>query len=572
MSLFDESAKQHMFNADLSDKRVLIVDRNPPARDALRMMLSNLGITKVHGAGSAQEVLRQARANTFDVILSDYMLDDGRDGQQMLEELRLQKLVPLSTIFMVVTSERSYQNVVGVAELTPDDYLVKPFTAEQLHTRLGRALYRKDQLARILRSLDAGAFQAALLACDELIGSNGGFFLDATRIKSEILNTLGRHGEAEALCRDILAVRPLPWARMGLAIALKARGGLSEAEELARSIVKDHKNFLAAHDFLAKVLEAAGRLPDAQLALKGAAEISPHNTLRQRTVGDIAVRNGDLDTAERAYQTVLTRARHSSISTVDDYTNLSRVFLEKGATARARNVAQELRRERRVDAASEVAALTIDSLALKAEGDEKGAVKSLKLALDAHANLQSKDVKLSEKLLVDLAHAAIANGDAEKGQELMRQVVGENPDDMHLHRMIEQVYEKNGDKEAGTALVDAISREIVSINNRGVLTAKEGDLEGSVKLLSEAAERMPNAQFLVNAANAVFTLLDRKGWQMELAETGVKYLLKAQYKDPRNPKLLIAYDFFQGVAQKYGVSVAALRQQVAEALKNGSVK
>lgn len=572
MSLFDESAKQHMFNADLSDKRVLIVDRNSPARDALRMMLSNLGITKVHGAGSAQEVLRQARANTFDVILSDYMLDDGRDGQQMLEELRLQKLVPLSTIFMVVTSERGYQNVVGVAELTPDDYLVKPFTAEQLHTRLGKALYRKDQLARILRSLDAGALQAALLACNELIDNNGEFFLDATRIKCDILNTLGRHNEAEALCRDVLAVRPLPWARMGLAVALKAKGGLSEAEELARSIIKDHKHFLAAHDFLAKVLEAAGRLPDAQLAVTGAAEISPHNTLRQRIVGDIAVRNGDLDTAERAYQTVLTRARHSSVSTVDDYTNLSRVFLEKGATARAKSVAQELRRERRGDSASEVAALTIDSLALKAEGDEKGAARNLKLALEAHANLESKDVRLSEKLLVDLAHAAIANGEAEKGQELMRQVVGENPEDAQLHRMVERVYEKNGDKEAGTALVDAISREIVSINNRGVLTAKEGNLEGSVKLLSEAAERMPNAQFLVNAANAVFTLLDRKGWQAELAETGVKYLLKAQHKDPRNPKFLIAYDFFQSVAQKYGVSVAALRQQVAEALKTGSLK
>jgi DNA-binding response OmpR family regulator len=572
MSPLDESAKQHLFNADLSDKRVLIVDRHPPARDALRMMLGNLGITKVHGAGSGQEVLRQTAGNAFDIILSDYMLEDGRDGQQLLEELRLQRLVPLSTIFIVVTGERNYRNVVGVAELTPDDYLIKPFTTEQLLTRLGRALYRKDRLARILRNLDAGAYQLALSACDELIGHANEFLLEATRLKGAILDTLGRYEDAETLYREILVARPLPWARMGLAEVLMAKGKLGEAEELARSVVNEHKHFLAAHDFLAKILAAAGRLDDAQLVATEAAQISPHNTLRQRSVGTIALRNGDLDAAERAYQNVLTRARRSAVSTVDDYVNLSRVLLEKGAPARAKNVALELRRERRGDAASEVAALTIDSLAAKAEGDDKAAARCLQLALDARAGLQGKDVSLPENLLVDLAHAAMATGQAEIADDLMRRVVVENPDDDALHRLVESVYAKNGDQAAGQALLDTVRREIVSIKHEGARTAQQGDLEGSVKLLAAAAERMPNLPFLLNAANAIFTLLDRKGWQAELAETGVKYLLKAQQKDRRDSKFLVAYDFFQGVAQKYGISVAALRQQVADGLKNGTLR
>ena len=70
---------------ELPQKRVLIVDRFPAARDALRTMLSTLGITSVAGAGNSVEVLRQVRAANFDIILSDYVLDDGRDGQQFLE-------------------------------------------------------------------------------------------------------------------------------------------------------------------------------------------------------------------------------------------------------------------------------------------------------------------------------------------------------------------------------------------------------------------------------------------------------------------------------------------------------
>lgn len=563
MATRSESAQQHLYSADFTDKRVLIVDRHPPARDAMRLMLANLGITKVHGAGSSVEVLRQARANTFDIILSDYQLEDGRDGQQLLEELRLQKLVPLSTVFLIVTSERGYHNVIGVAELAPDDYLVKPFTADQLQVRLGKAMYRKHDIAQILRSMDSGAYQKALAACNDYVERNGEFLTDVLRIKGEMLNTLGRYDDAITHYREVLAIRPLPWAKMGLAVALRARNQLEEAESLARELIKDHKHFLVAHDFLAQVLEQGGKLTEAQSALTEAASISPHNTLRQRVVGDIAARNGDLTTAERAYQTALNRTRGSSISSTDDYANLSRVLIQQNKTALARSVAQELRRERRLDSASEIAALTIDSLAYKAEGNEKGAHDAFQKALKAHGNVS----QLSEKLTVDLAQAALAIGEKDKADELLRQVVAENPDDSALHQMVETAFEQVGDKAAGQALLDSVGKEIVRINNQGVMIAREGNLEGSVELLSQAAERMPNIQFLVNASNATFTLIDRKGWQPELAERGLRYLLRAEQKEPRHPKVVTAYDFFQSVAQKYGIAVKPLRMLVLDTLK-----
>jgi DNA-binding response OmpR family regulator len=122
-------------------------------------MLSSMGVTAVHNAGSSAEVLRQVKAHSFDIILSDYQLEDGRDGQQLLEELRQQHLVPLSTVFFIITSERAYHNVVSVAELAPDDYLIKPFTADELHGRLVRALYKKQFFAQLYEHLDNGAFR-----------------------------------------------------------------------------------------------------------------------------------------------------------------------------------------------------------------------------------------------------------------------------------------------------------------------------------------------------------------------------------------------------------------------------
>mgnify|MGYP000373148216 CR=1 FL=1 len=156
------SALLKNLSKDLERMRVLIIDRHSSARHSLRVILSTLDISAIHNAGTSAEVMRQVKAYDFDIIFADYMLDDGRDGQQLLEELRQKHLISLSTVYMVITAERAYQNVVSVAELAPDDYLIKPFTAEQLQARLMKALYKKRFFERVFTHLDNGAFADAV--------------------------------------------------------------------------------------------------------------------------------------------------------------------------------------------------------------------------------------------------------------------------------------------------------------------------------------------------------------------------------------------------------------------------
>jgi hypothetical protein len=73
----------------------------------------------------------------------------------------------------------------------------------------------------------------------------------------------------------------------------------------------------------------------------------------------------------------------------------------------------------------------------------------------------------------------------------------------------------------------------------------------------EAAERVPNLQFLVNASKAIFTLLEIKGWNPALAKRGLGYLQLAQEKDLRNAQ----GDFGardQRTARKYGIPIVPL--------------
>lgn len=543
----------------LTKKRVLIVDRHPPARDSLRLMLSALGVIAVHGAGNSAEVIRQVNSHRFDIILSDFILEDGRDGQQLLEELRHAQLIPLSTVYMIITGERSYSNVVSLAELAPDDYLIKPFNADQLQVRLVRAIYKKHVLRKIYEQIERGDLLEAVAACKRVEQQQPAYLYDALRFEGELLHTLGRHEEAEAVYQRVLEAKVVPWAKMGLAQAMKERGRLDEAEQLARQVTEEAPDFLSAYDFLSSVHEAQGNLELAQQALQRAADISPNNTVRQRLVGDIAARNNDLLTAEKAYGKVLERHRGSSLKSVDDFTNLSRVLVERGDIDASRKVVADLKREWRGNKEAEMAGMVMESLCLHKEGQSEKAQALVDQALTLHQQIKNAAAESGkpslQRLNVDLAHACLASGKEETAQKILKQVAAENNEDQHLINHISEVFRKTGNEDAGKALLEEVGTEIITLNNRGVMAARAGDLEGAVDLLIQAAEQVPNLQFLVNASKAIFSLLDRKGWNSELANRGLHYLRRAEAKDRRSPKVASARELYTTVAKKQGITI-----------------
>ena len=556
---------------ELVHMRVLLVDRHTTARNSMRIILSTLGVKAIHNAGTSAEVLRQVSAYSFDVILADYHLDDARDGQQLLEELRQKHLISLTTVYIVITAERAYHNVVSVAELGPDDYLIKPFTADQLQSRLAKAICKKQFFQPVLEHLDKGAFVDALTACEALIGKEDGFLYDTLRFKGEILNVLGRYEEAKAVYQLVMDNAMVPWARMGLANALRGLGRLDEAEALGNAVIDEFPEYLSAYDFVASVSEETGNFAQAQNVLQKAAAISPNNSLRQRMVGDVAVRNDDLDAAERAYGKVLDRHRGSSLRIIDDYTNLTRVMLDKGKTEGARKVTQDLRRDWRGNKHGELAVQIMDSLCAGKAGEPVKAKQALERALAMHQELQG-DVEqngFSQKISVDLAHACLATGDQAMAQQILEKVAAENNEDRGVIAQIQDVFAKTGNEEAGQSLLAKVGQEIVELNNRGVLAARSGDLEGSVQMLIEAAEHVPNLQFLVNASKAIFTLLDRRGWDEELAERGARYLRLAQAKELRNAKVISANELHQQVARKYGMLINLASDEHGSAEKTG---
>ena len=110
---------------------------------------------------------------------------EGRDGQQLLEELRYRELIGLKTVFVMVTAESVYEKVVSTAELAPDDYLLKPFSAEVMRNRLEISLRRKQAFEAAFHCHEEGDLGGAIAACDLLLREKPKYLVDALRFKGE---------------------------------------------------------------------------------------------------------------------------------------------------------------------------------------------------------------------------------------------------------------------------------------------------------------------------------------------------------------------------------------------------
>lgn len=314
---------------DYRQKRFLVIDDQPMARDSLRTIAQTAGAFAVEFAPGYQDAIFKIRNNTPDIILCDYMLGDGRSGQQLLEELRRFNLLPDETIFMMVTGEQSYEQVVAAVELVPDDYIIKPFSPDKLILRLDRVAAKKEFFADFYREKRKQEFTKALAILAATRDSDAGraYRFESLRQAAEVYLAVGDAEKAEAAYRNILERYEFPWARAGVAKSLHRQNRLSEAREEIDKVVAGTPHYFDAVDLKANICMAQGEHAEAQQVLDAAAKRTPRNYLRKRLLAEAAELNGDAETARAAMADVVANDTMPGAVSTEDQLKLARTHV-----------------------------------------------------------------------------------------------------------------------------------------------------------------------------------------------------------------------------------------------------
>jgi DNA-binding response OmpR family regulator len=139
-------------------ERILIVEDELPMRTALTDVLAAEGY-RVMGAADGELGLRRALQEKPDLILLDIMMPR-MDGFAVCAELRRRSNpVPI----LMLTAKGMVEDRVHGLDAGADDYLVKPFSTEELLARVRALLRRFQRKGRVPSSLELGDVQVDLL-------------------------------------------------------------------------------------------------------------------------------------------------------------------------------------------------------------------------------------------------------------------------------------------------------------------------------------------------------------------------------------------------------------------------
>lgn len=304
----------------------LIIDDFENFRLSMRQMLRSCGADKIELVAHAAPAIQYCAYNHVDVVLCDYNLGEGKNGQHILEELRHKKLLKRSSLFLMVTAETSKEMVMGAREYQPDGYLTKPINRAMLEKRLSGLIHQRNALLPINREIDRENFPEAISLCLATLPKQPRYKTWLLKTLADLYHQVGDYSHALKIYTDVLEQRDLSWARLGRGKVLLDTRDFDEAVTVLRELIDKHPDYMEAYDLLAEGLDRQGRPTQAQQVLEKAIEHSPNALLRQKQLARLATSNQDMTTASDAWRKTVSLGTHSIHDSPEHYLSLGQAL------------------------------------------------------------------------------------------------------------------------------------------------------------------------------------------------------------------------------------------------------
>ena len=304
----------HTHAADLSTCSALVVDGNPTMRAIMRALLRDIGMGTIVQTGRPTDARRTLENRRFDFVLCELQFhDESYSGQDLLDDLRRNQLLPFTTVFIIVTAEATYRRVAEAAESALDSFMLKPYSPAQLAKRLFQSRARKNALKDIFSAMADSQFDLAAERCLKRFDGREKYWLYAARLGAEILLRLGRPDEAQTMFRAIIDARALPWAKLGVARAQLEAGQGTHALTTLETLITEEPQFADAYDVMGRAHFELGKFSQALETYAMAVKLTPHSIGRLQSLAMMTYYAGDSDEAESLLERTVRQGQDSKL-------------------------------------------------------------------------------------------------------------------------------------------------------------------------------------------------------------------------------------------------------------------
>lgn len=125
---------------DQKSKMILCIEDEPEMIDLIRVILTRRGF-EIRGANGGKEGIEIIRKEHPDLILLDLMMPE-MDGWEVYQQMKADEATKNIPVIVVTARAQSIEKVLGLHIAKVDDYIVKPFSPQELLTSVEKVLLR----------------------------------------------------------------------------------------------------------------------------------------------------------------------------------------------------------------------------------------------------------------------------------------------------------------------------------------------------------------------------------------------------------------------------------------------
>lgn len=118
---------------------LLVVDGQPTMRRIIRTLLNQIGFTNIDEANDGKVALDMVGQKKYGIIFSEWGLEP-MSGLDLLKDIRASSNDNKTVPFIMVTAESKTENILAAKEAGVNNYIVKPFNADTLKTKISAVL------------------------------------------------------------------------------------------------------------------------------------------------------------------------------------------------------------------------------------------------------------------------------------------------------------------------------------------------------------------------------------------------------------------------------------------------
>ncbi len=578
----------------LNNKDVLYIDPNT----SYVSMLSNVLYPDVREKGGLNNVLEQSRGyfdairriktrneqagetgKGYDIVLCEYELGDSRTAQELLEEVRRKRLVPLSCIFIMISSEQQRDRVMSVLEFAPDAYILKSEnTPEMVERRIAEAIADREELLPIYAAIDRKKHEEALRLCNSYIAGHGRLTQKVKRLRGFVYLELREYENARLAYEELLQADGKlqggqAYAKNGLARSLFHLGRKEEAETMMREVTAEHPDYMQGYDSLSELLLGTGRGAEAQQVMQKAVDRSPKRYDRQQLLALTALENEDYATSRNALTKVTREGKYLTTNHPSNYALLAESQLELGNfndAMKALREAGDFFNKTELSKTAEFCNATMEHAIHTRKGDAKQAEVALQKAVDIHLSGASDFASVNERLQANFAVQCFAAGHNDVAENALEVALQSSAKSADIVRKIaaKKLTNRPDVLQNVIASTEKAERALSQTLDNVLTLFKSGSIEEAMTIIETMVRDSPNnPEILAKAAQISLMYLEHAGFDKDRFDHANELVARIQRIAPDSKHVRILHLLSDRVRKKH--QQGAIPQMPPQALPAG---